>query len=98
MTVPITGAGAAGPARSDVTPAAEGDGELTKAGEAFERALLGQLTRTLTDSAFGGEDEPSSAAAGAGAYRDLLPEALTDALVRGGGIGLARALDRGPLG
>ncbi len=96
MTVPITGAGAAGPARSDVTPAAEGDGELTKAGEAFERALLGQLTRSLTDSAFGGEDEPSSAAAGA--YRDLLPEALTDALVRGGGIGLARALDRGPLG
>jgi hypothetical protein len=96
MTVPITGAGAAGPARSDVTSAAEGDGELTKAGEAFERALLGQLTRTLTDSAFGGEDEPSSAAAGA--YRDLLPEALTDALVRGGGIGLARALDRGPLG
>jgi len=97
MTVPpIAAAAAAGaaPAGRTAAPAPSG-AELTKAGEAFERALLGQLTKTLADSAFGGEDAAGGAASAA--YQDLLPEALTDALVKGGGIGLARALDRGPL-
>jgi hypothetical protein len=98
MTLPI-GPAAAGAAAAPASPAAPrartgADAELTKAGEAFERAMLGQLTRVLAESAFGGED-PTSAASGA--YKDLLPDAMTDALVRGGGIGLARALDRGPL-
>jgi Rod binding domain-containing protein len=101
MTLPI-GPAAAGATAAPAVPAAPAarrgaagpDAELTKAGEAFERAMVGQLTRALTESAFGGEDATSAAS---GAYKDLLPDALTDALVSGGGIGLARALDRGPL-
>ncbi len=98
MTVPVDlsqTTGGVRPLHGSVAPRGGDGAELTKAGEAFERALLGQLTKTLADSAFGGEDATSAAA---GAYQDLLPEALTHALVAGGGIGLARALDRGPLG
>ena len=62
--------------------------ESQRAGEAFERVLLGQLTKTLVET---------SGVAPEGPYASLLPEALTDALVAGGGIGLAHALDRGPL-
>jgi Rod binding domain-containing protein len=96
MSLPVAPTGAAGaPAPAAERRAPVRDAGAAKAGEAFERALLGQLTKTLAESAFGGADGPSSVAAGA--YRDLLPDALTDALVEGGGIGLARVLDRGPL-
>jgi hypothetical protein len=62
-------------------------------GEAFERLLLGQLTKTLVDSAMPAGDASSAAVT---AYRDLLPDALTEALMGGGGIGLAAALGRTP--
>jgi hypothetical protein len=51
--------------------------------------LLGQLTRTLIDSALPADD---AAAASTAAYKDLLPDALTEALMSGGGIGLAETL------
>jgi Rod binding domain-containing protein len=63
--------------------------DAAKAGEGFERMLLGQLTKTLVDSALDSGDAPSAAVT---AYKDMLPDALTEALMSGGGIGLAAAL------
>ena len=79
------GAAAAAPAAAAPQPPTE----ARKAGEGFERLLLGQLTKTLVDSALDTGDTPSAAVT---AYKDMLPDALTEALMSGGGIGLAAAL------
>ena len=63
--------------------------EAQQAGEGFERMLLGQLTKELVDSAM---PEGETASAATGAYRQMLPDALTEALMSGGGIGLAQQL------
>jgi Rod binding domain-containing protein len=84
MTTPLGAIGAVSPAASGSAPApAQND---VKQGEAFERMLLGQLTKTLVDSAMPADEEGSAAA---GAYRQMLPDALTEALMSGGGVGLA---------
>jgi Rod binding domain-containing protein len=80
----VGGAAAAAPAA-----AAAADPKAQRAGEGFERMLLGQLTRTLMESALPSEDATSAATT---AYKDLLPDALTEALMSGGGIGLAETL------
>jgi Rod binding domain-containing protein len=86
MTLPIdTTAPAAGATAAQ--PAAAKKAE--KAGEGFERMLLGQLTKNLIDSAL---PEDGEASAVTNAYRNQLPDALTEALMSGGGIGLAAAL------
>ena len=86
MSLPLTGVG--GAAAPAATAAPKADAEAGKAGEGFERMLLGQLTRTLLDSALPSE----SGSASATAYKDQLPDALTEALMSGGGTGLAQAL------
>lgn len=105
MSVPITATGAvqaptapaaAAPVTSGAPTAQQGDGakaasETTKAAESFERMLVGQLTKVLADSAL--PDESASAATNA--YKDMLPDALTEALMSGGGIGLAKQLEEG---
>lgn len=97
MTTPISAAGAVqapttGAAASGQEPAgAQKTAEASKQGEAFERMLVGQLTKTLIDSALP-EDATSAATA---AYKDMLPDALTEALMSGGGIGLAKSLEEG---
>jgi hypothetical protein len=80
---PVAATGAASPA------AATTKTDARKQGEAFERILLGQLTKTLVDSALPADGE---GAAATDAYKGMLPDALTEALVSGGGIGLASAL------
>ncbi len=72
-------------------PGAEKRTEAERAGLAFERMLLVQLTQQLAKTADG--EEGSSAATQA--YRDLLPGVMADAIVDGGGIGLAGALTEG---
>jgi len=96
MSEPLTAVGgAAAPAAATAGPASatgavrEPSADDKKRGEAFERMLVGQLTKTLVDSALP-EDEASSAAVSA--YKDMLPDALTEALMSGGGIGLAKQL------
>ena len=86
MSLPLTGVG--GVAAPAAAAAPKADAEAREAGEGFERMLLGQLTRTLLDSALPSE----SGSAPATAYKDQLPDALTEALMSGGGIGLATAL------
>ena len=77
-----TQAGAVGAAKAAPTKADE-------AGEGFERMLLGQLTEQLAKSVQRDEETESAATA---TYRDMLPDALADALVAGGGLGLAKSL------
>ncbi|HWT93615.1 MAG TPA: rod-binding protein [Solirubrobacteraceae bacterium] len=99
MTAPIAAAGAVqAPAQATSgATAAQQDGaakkpsETTKAAESFERMLVGQLTKVLADSALPEE----SASAATNAYKDMLPDALTEALMSGGGIGLAKQLEEG---
>ena len=65
---------------------------------AFERTLLEQLTKTMSqdmaggDSTDGEDGEDSGASAATSAYRDMLPGTLADAVTGSGGIGLAHAL------
>ena len=89
MSVPVVGVG--GGTVSGATPLPPGAEKRTdaeRAGLAFERMLLVQLTQQLAKSAQ--SDESSSAASQA--YRDLLPGVMADAIVAGGGIGLSDAL------
>ena len=58
---------------------------------AFERMLLGQLTKAM-QSSIAGDGEGASAATEA--YENMLPDAMADALVAGGAIGLASDLVR----
>ena len=76
------------------TPLPPGNEKRTDAERAalgFERMLLVQLTKQLAKTAEG--DEGTSAATQA--YRDLLPGVMADAIIDGGGIGLADGLDLG---
>ena len=58
---------------------------------AFERHLVGELTKALAATTKPAEDDSSSAATKT--YRDLLPGALADAVMAEGGLGLAVQLD-----
>jgi Rod binding domain-containing protein len=68
-----------------------GSAERRKAYEAglgFERMLVAQLAKSLSDTT--GADESTSAATAT--YKDLLPDALADGIVAAGGLGLAGQL------
>ena len=72
----------------DAAPAVQQD---YRSALAFERVLLGQLTKAM-QSSIGGSGEGGSAATEA--YANMLPDAMADALAAGGGIGLASDLVR----
>lgn len=57
---------------------------------AFERVLLGQLTKAMQTTV--SQDDEGSAATQT--YKDMLPDTMADALLAGGGIGLASDLVR----
>ena len=67
---------------------------------AFERTLLEQLTKTMSQDMAGGDSSDgddsdsgdSGASAATSAYRDMLPGTLADAVTGSGGIGLAHDL------
>jgi hypothetical protein len=62
--------------------------DALRAGLGFERVLLGELARTMTQgSGLGGD--------AAGVLAAQLPDVLADAVAAGGGIGLASALAPG---
>ena len=56
----------------------------------FERMLVSELAKSMTKTAQDDGDSGSDAATST--YRDLLPGALADGIVAGGGLGLARQL------
>ena len=57
----------------------------------FERMLLGELTKAMTDTAKPSEDDQSGDAASS-TYMQMLPDQLADAVTANGGIGLAQSL------
>lgn len=76
-------------------PAAVRDGspqrqEDYRAALSFERSLLLEMTKQLSKTAWGEDDEVSAATK---TYRDQLPTILADSLVGAGGIGIAANLD-----
>jgi Rod binding domain-containing protein len=92
VSEPLAGVGGVSAAPATGAPAARPDrpDRPSVAAAGFERMLLMQLTRSLADSAFG-DDETTSAASQA--YRDMLPDALSQALAEGEGTGVARAFE-----
>jgi Rod binding domain-containing protein len=85
MTVPAIGGA------MPLPPGSEKRTDAERAALGFERMLLVQLTQQLAKTSEG--EESSSAATSA--YRDLLPGVMADAIVAGGGIGLAQGLTEG---
>lgn len=76
---------------ADVRAAGKGAQQEYRTALAFERVLLSQLTKAMQATVGGDEDGGS---AGTRAYRDMLPDTMADALVSGGGTGLAHDLFR----
>jgi Rod binding domain-containing protein len=74
----------------EVRAAGAGVQEEYRSALAFERVLLGQLTKAM-QATVAPEGEGSAATQ---AYKDTLPDTMADALVAGGGIGLASDLVR----
>jgi Rod binding domain-containing protein len=59
----------------------------------FERQLVEQLTKSMTESVDALRDESQDGeSAATKTYRDMLPGTLADAIESGGGIGLARVI------
>jgi len=55
----------------------------------FERMLVSELAKSMTKTA---QDDSESGDAATSTYRDMLPGALADGILAGGGLGLARQL------
>lgn len=70
--------------------ASVGEQQEYRSALAFERMLLGQLTKAM-QATVSQEGEGSAATQ---AYKNMLPDTMADAMIAGGGIGLASDLVR----
>jgi Rod binding domain-containing protein len=80
---------------ADVRNGSASDRKTYSAALGFERALLGELTKVMSETAkpVDGGDEPdgeSSQDSSTSMYMDMLPDQLADGLQQNGGLGLAR--------
>jgi Rod binding domain-containing protein len=75
---------------ADVRRGSSADRKAYGAALDFERALLGELTKAMAETAKPADEQSEDAASST--YRSMLPERLADSLVQAGGIGLARSL------
>jgi Rod binding domain-containing protein len=76
---------------ADVRNGSSADRKTYAAALGFERALVTELAKTMADTAkpVDAEDgEPQDAASSM--YLQMLPDQLSDAILQGGGLGLAR--------
>jgi Rod binding domain-containing protein len=82
---------------AEVRTGTKQDKQNYQAALGFERMLLGELTKAMTDTAkpAGGEDggegddsQPQDAASTM--YMQMLPDQLADSMISGGGMGLAQ--------
>ncbi|MFP5364220.1 MAG: rod-binding protein [Thermoleophilia bacterium] len=74
----------------EIRSAGPGEQQEYRSALAFERVLLGQLTKAMQATTGGSQ----AASAATETYKDMLPDAMADALVAGGGVGLASDLLR----
>jgi Rod binding domain-containing protein len=77
---------------ADVRKGTDEEKQTYKAALGFERELLGQLMQSMSETAQGSDDESRDAATST--YKQMLPDQLTDAVISGGGTGLAENLYR----
>jgi Rod binding domain-containing protein len=89
---------------ADVRNGTAQDKQTYQAALGFERELVSQLMQSMTATAFGddssassddstGDDSSSDGSdAVSNTYQQMLPDQLTDALINGGGTGLAEGL------
>ena len=75
---------------ADVRRGSSADRKAYGAALDFERALLGELTKVMAETAAPADDQAEDA--GTSTYRSMMPERLADSLVQAGGIGIARSL------
>ena len=75
---------------ADVRKGTSADRKAYGAALDFERALLGELTKVMAETAKPEDDASKDAATET--YRSMMPERLADSLVQAGGIGIARSL------
>ena len=75
---------------ADVRHGTSADRKAYGAALDFERALLGELTKVMADTAKPADEESQDAASST--YRSMMPERLADSIEQAGGIGLARSL------
>ncbi|MEA2222151.1 MAG: hypothetical protein QOH83_527 [Solirubrobacteraceae bacterium] len=83
----------------EIRAAGAGAQQEFRAALSFERVLLGQLTKAMqatvpADGQDGDDGATSATSAATQTYRNMLPDQMADALVAGGGIGLASDLVR----
>jgi Rod binding domain-containing protein len=76
---------------AEVRNGSAADKKSYQAALGFERMLLGELTKAMTDTAKPSEDDQSGDAATA-SYMQMLPDQLADAVTANGGIGIAKNL------
>ena len=74
----------------ELRTASIGEQQEYRSALAFERMLLGQLTKAM-QATVSQEGEGSAATQ---AYKNMLPDTMADAMIAGGGIGLASDLVR----
>ncbi|MEA2270931.1 MAG: hypothetical protein QOF29_3666 [bacterium] len=81
---------------ADVRAAGPEAQETYRSALAFERVLVGELTKTMSGGAAGetgGDDgEAQGESAATSAYRDMLPGIMADSVTSAGGLGLAHDL------
>jgi Rod binding domain-containing protein len=58
----------------------------------FEQMLVSQLAKAMNATAQPADGDDSGADAATTTYRDMLPDALANGIMAGGGLGLARQL------
>jgi Rod binding domain-containing protein len=74
---------------ADVRNGSASDRKTYSAALGFERALLGELTKTMAETAKPADGDDSQDAASS-MYMDMLPDQLADGIQQNGGLGLAR--------
>jgi Rod binding domain-containing protein len=81
---------------ADVRNGSAEDKKAYRAALGFERSLLQQLTKSMSDATKTDDDsdEESGETAATQMYKDMLPDRLADSLIASGGIGLAEDLYR----
>ena len=77
---------------ADVRNGSASDRKTYAAALGFERALLGELTKTMAETAkpVDGGDDGESQDSATSMYMDMLPDQLADGIEQNGGLGLAR--------
>ena len=81
---------------ADVRNGSQTDKDNYKAGLAFERQLVEQLTQVMSDTTkaqdAGNEDGDDGSSAATDSYKQMLPGVMADSIMSAGGLGLARTI------